>query len=301
MSDTQFSQALGPAFFPPPPVQEPVQVAVTVSVAPVLFAGSYNKLSRVVSQTPWFVDSPSGPRGLAAVLQHHDRRETDQHGRRKRTELSVEDVAAAGIKHVLRPEKATFTAGGREDVDVRMLGKGRPFVVEVTNPNIVPALITDDMVREMADISRAKTASVVLHNFRVVSKDYFAKMRSFESDKRKCYRCVVWTSREVPSDELEAKLHVDGGFLLKQKTPLRVLHRRTQAVRERQIFEACVVRVVSPNFFVLDVVAAAGTYIKEFVHGDSGRTLPNVAQLLNCDADIIQLDVTDIHTETSGT
>lgn len=28
----------------------------------------------------------------------------------------------------------TFTASGREDVDVRMLGSGRPFYVKIDNP-----------------------------------------------------------------------------------------------------------------------------------------------------------------------
>ena len=36
------------------------------------------------------------------------------------------------------------------------------------------------------------------------------------------------------------------------------------------------------------------TYVKEFVHGDRGRTIPNIAQLLNTKADIIQLDVTGL-------
>lgn len=36
------------------------------------------------------------------------------------------------------------------------------------------------------------------------------------------------------------------------------------------------------------------SYIKEFIHGDMGRTHPNLGSLLDCDADILQLDVTNI-------
>lgn len=37
---------------------------------------------------------------------------------------------------------------------------------------------------------------------------------------------------------------------------------------------------------------SASQYIKEFVHGDMGRTRPNIGQLLGCGAaDILQLDV----------
>ena len=43
----------------------------------------------------------------------------------------------------------------------------------------------------------------------------------------------------------------------------------------------------------------AGTYIKEFVHGDSGRTSPSLGSLLGCrdPAEILELDVLDIHME----
>ena len=39
----------------------------------------------------------------------------------------------------------------------------------------------------------------------------------------------------------------------------------------------------------------AGTYIKEFVHGDFGRTEPSLCSLLDCECDILQLDVRDVN------
>ena len=48
---------------------------------------------------------------------------------------------------------------------------------------------------------------------------------------------------------------------------------------------------ISPRFLQLDLTTQAGTYVKEFVHGDLGRTRPSVGSLLGCEADILQLDV----------
>lgn len=46
------------------------------------------------------------------------------------------------------------------------------------------------------------------------------------------------------------------------------------------------------SIFELNLVAQAGTYIKEFVHSDFGRTFPNLASILgDCNTDIIHLDV----------
>lgn len=82
-----------------------------------------------------------------------------------------------------------------------------------------------------------------------------------------------------------------GALVLAQSTPLRVLHRRTSAVRPRRIYACSVVRVLTPRVAVLDVTTQAVTYVKEFVHGDWGRTAPSVGSLLGCEADILQLDV----------
>ena len=47
----------------------------------------------------------------------------------------------------------------------------------------------------------------------------------------------------------------------------------------------------------LDLVTQAGTYVKEFCHGDFGRTVPNVGSLLGCTTDIMQLNVLDLQDE----
>ena len=43
--------------------------------------------------------------------------------------------------------------------------------------------------------------------------------------------------------------------------------------------------------FKLNLCTQAGTYVKEFVHGDFGRTSPSLCSILNCDVDILALDV----------
>ena len=37
---------------------------------------------------------------------------------------------------------------------------------------------------------------------------------------------------------------------------------------------------VNPHHFILEIEASGGTYIMEFVHGDLGRTRPNVGEIL---------------------
>ena len=85
-------------------------------------------------------------------------------------------------------------------------------------------------------------------------------------------------------------------FSIAQKTPIRVLHRRSAATRDRVIYSMRG-ELVDANHFYLHLVTPAGTYIKEFVHGDFGRTVPNMCELLSQDVDILTLDVMEIGLE----
>ena len=64
-------------------------------------------------------------------------------------------------------------------------------------------------------------------------------------------------------------------------------------VRQKVIYDAkC--ELLNDHYMILHLTTSAGTYVKEFVHGDLGRTVPNLGELLQCDADIIQLDVENV-------
>lgn len=76
------------------------------------------------------------------------------------------------------------------------------------------------------------------------------------------------------------------------------MNQRAQ-VRPKQVtFEKVVLLDGRPNWFTLQLRTQAGTYIKEFCHGDFGRTSPSVADLLGGGStvvEILQLDVLAVH------
>lgn len=45
---------------------------------------------------------------------------------------------------------------------------------------------------------------------------------------------------------------------------------------------------------VLDIITQAGTYVKELVHGEFGRTSPSITSTIGQEIDIIALDVNAI-------
>ena len=226
-------------------------------------------------QTPWIVDGV------------------------KRMPTSVEEIIIDNLKaDLLGFDEAKFASSGREDVDVRMLGRGRPFLFEVTNPRKT----------RFEDFSAAaericeNSDGVRVRDLQIVRKSDTKLLKDGEDSKTKVYTalCTLPRSRGYTLESIRERLEELKDVELDQKTPIRVLHRRPNAVRKRSVYwmrvQSCG-GLESGGFvvFKLKLATQAGTYVKEFVHGDFGRTMPNLRTILDCqEVDIVALDVEEI-------
>ncbi len=151
-------------------------------------------------------------------------------------------------------------------------------------------MAADELTRIEREVRERHAESVEIRSLRMGSKSAMEALQRGADAKRKVYACVVWVGKSVSSQELRERLDGVKNLQLDQKTPLRVLHRRSLMSRDNVIHWMRSERLNS-RFFILRVCTSAGTYVKEFVHGDMGRTRPSVGELLGCEADILQLDV----------
>ena len=107
---------------------------------------------------------------------------------------------------------------------------------------------------------------------------------------------------EIPDDSyiIETIMSLEG-VKLAQRTPERVAHRRADLIRRRTVFEVHppMIEKLSDGTKVIEVTmrCESGTYVKETVHGDSGRTQPSIASLLKAKCEVEWLDVGDIHAD----
>ncbi|XP_071438297.1 tRNA pseudouridine synthase Pus10 isoform X2 [Pithys albifrons albifrons] len=232
----------------------------------VFVAGRYNKYSRNLPQTPWIID-----------------------GERK-LESSVEELISEHLMAAFKADSFNFSSSGREDVDVRTLGNGRPFAMELVNPRRIH-FTAEDMKRLQQAIN-SSSDKIQVRDLQLVTREAIGRMKEGEEEKTKTYSALIWTDKAIQREDIE---FLDGikELQLEQKTPLRVLHRRPLAVRCRRI-HAMSAQLLDPHHFRLRLTTQAGTYIKEFVHGDFGRTKPNIGSLLKRTADILELDVESV-------
>lgn len=166
-------------------------------------------------------------------------------------------------------DNVNFIGCGREDVDVMCYE--RPFLLEIVNPK-------NNLNNHVVDVKfhmGVKICDLIL-----VTKKY---RNIFVNAK-----CVKIYKVEVMSNFYTNKIK-KGLCYLKQKTPIRVLHRRANLVRERCIEILDLVDRVQ----TLDIIirADAGTYIKEFVSGDFGRTVPSLTEINGHYCICLNLDV----------
>lgn len=232
----------------------------------IFVAGRYNKYSRSLSQTPWIIDG------------------------RRMMESSVEELIAEPLANSFRTKGFNFSSSGREDVDVRTLGKGRPFAMELLNPH--RSKFTKMEMKQIQETINTSSDKIAVRDLQIVTRECMGHMKEGEEEKTKSYTALVWTQKAIEKDDI-VFLDDIKELTLDQKTPLRVLHRRALAVRQR-VIHSMNARFRDPHHFYLRLKTQAGTYIKEFVHGDFGRTKPNLCQLLKMDTDILELDVESV-------
>lgn len=91
------------------------------------------------------------------------------------------------------------------------------------------------------------------------------------------------------------------GVILAQRTPERVAHRRADLIRRRTVYETSNPSIELMEDGVREVEftlrCESGTYVKETVHGDGGRTQPSLSSLIKAKCEVLWLDVGDIHAD----
>ncbi|AFH43102.1 MULTISPECIES: tRNA pseudouridine(54/55) synthase Pus10 [Fervidicoccus] len=230
-----------------------------VKVMPLFIKGRYIKAGRNISQVEWFDDD-------------------------KKQQLSVKGMLS--VLSEFYGGEVLLHASGREDVDVRMLGWGRPMVVEIKDPRTrrVPLSYISWLVNK-------NPYGIFILEEKGKRKDV-REIKELDSKKRKIYRIVV--AGDVPLNEKDADTIVRElkGKVIEQRTPTRVLVRRKDVARRKKVYD---ISLHAFSGVLIGLIETdGGLYIKELISGDNGRTKPNFSEILGKSVQCIELDVVKV-------
>ena len=257
---------------------------VEVDVHSAFVYGRYRKLERDIPQTEWPCNDCEG----SGYIGKQPCEKCDGTGYLYQD--SVEGLTAPVVRDVMDGTDTKFHGAGREDVDARMLGTGRPFVIEVMEPRRRRV----DVERLEGDINAFAEGRVEVEGLRLADYEMVERVKGLDASKR--YRAEVAFGGPVDADGLAAALAELEGATIEQYTPHRVDHRRASLTRERDVYETAG-ELDDETHATVEIHGAGGLYIKELISGDEGRTNPSLAGLLDVDAEVTALDVVGVYGE----
>ncbi len=224
--------------------------------------GYYNKLQRMIRQTK----------------------------RADSEDESVEGLIEGPIIESIGGIKAVLHGSGREDIDVLMLGEGRPFVLEVIAPG--KRRISRTLLKRIENkINVQNKGKIAVKLKKLCKKELIAIIKRAKFDKE--YEAIIELDKPITKEEMKK---IPSKILLMQRTPIRVANRRADLIRKRKIKSIKMIWIDNRHFKA-NILSQSGTYIKEFISGDNGRTNPSVSSILGRKAFCKELNVLRIHSE----
>ncbi len=217
--------------------------------------GCYQKLVRGIPQSKW--------------------------GTPHKYKTSVEEIIGKPLLKAADGFDIKLHGSGREDIDA-ICTAWRPFVLEVLKPK-----------KRKIDLKKAEKLingkKVRVKSLKIAGLDVVQKVKEAKPDKT--YKAVVKLEKEIKKSDLEKLKQLIG--TINQRTPQRVLHRRGNILRKREVKDLKT-RWLGKKKFEMIVKTEAGLYIKELISSDEGRTKPSVSEILGQKAVCEKLDVVRI-------
>jgi len=240
--------------------------------------GRYKKFSRDIPQTRWF----------CKICQGRGCKKCDYTG--QMYETSVEELIAKDFLIKTKGDGESLHGCGREDVDVRMLGNGRPFVLEIKNPKVRNL----DLPQLESNANNKNKNFIEISNLRFSNKEEIIRIKN--AVFKKIYRVTITAEKPINNEKLKKAAKSLPGCIISQFTPSRVAHRRANMVREKQIYN-CHIESVDDTIATLTLETESGTYIKELVSGDNQKTKPNISDMIGVPCKVSEMDVIEIRGE----
>ncbi|MCG3226431.1 MAG: tRNA pseudouridine(54/55) synthase Pus10 [Candidatus Heimdallarchaeota archaeon] len=255
----------------------PFSDSLEVKIRSLYVYGRYLKHLRTIPQTRWPCRKCKG-KGC---------KECGNTGRQYSE--SVEELVEVEAIKIAQGDKGVLHGSGREDVDARMLGTGRPFVLEIVSPKIR----TIDLLKLEKATNEHGIEKIEVRDYRWSSKKELVYLKGNAEESVKKYRASTTLSSPISEEALKKIDSYFKDIVIKQRTPTRVSHRRVDKIREKEV-HSIQSKKIDDHEIELIIECEGGCYVKELISGDNNRTIPSVSEVIGIQAICKELDVLEI-------
>ena len=162
------------------------KIKIRIQINPIFIEGKYKKLIRGIPQTKWPCRKCKG-KGC-----------DECNGTGKMYNESVEELISNIVLKETNGYEAKFHGAGREDIDVRMLGEGRPFVLEIKEPKF-RKLDLYSITNKVNEYSEGKTE---YNDLKFTERNRKAEIKVSSPDTFKVYRALVECEAKISEKDL---------------------------------------------------------------------------------------------------
>jgi tRNA pseudouridine synthase 10 len=236
-----------------------LQTTVFVKSSPIFLSGRYLKTIRGISQKKDKCQKCSG--SGCAICNYAGASPSN----------SVEDIIGSSLLKITKGDTTKFSWLGGEDKESLVLGNGRPFLLQVSNPK-VRWLKTNLTINENGIWSALKQQSPRL----------LFQLPSHFITKTKI---TIQAEQDLPSESLATLSNVLENSEVSFKAKSKIVKKKIYSLKTQRIDE---------KRFVLTMVADGGLFIKQFVGGQD-YIEPSISKIIGMKCECMAFDILDVN------
>lgn len=203
----------------------------------------------------------------------------------KRIELSIHEITEKIFKEIFHADKIIVHSAGREDIDTRVLGSGRPVVIEVKSPRIRNISLeylkthVEETTRELPiyiEITSQTTRSIVRY------------LKEYVKRKKRIYRVSVLSDEYIELRELVELENRFKSIEVRQKISRGI--RGIERERVRKVYSVKTYPI-SSRLFEAIINCEGGLRIRELINCNGDETRPCFTSVLGKRLTPLEVDI----------
>jgi tRNA pseudouridine synthase 10 len=194
---------------------------------------------------------------------------------------SIEEMMSEPIIKATEGTDVILHTSSWEKIESRVLGVGRPFILEVKNP--IKRFVDLDKFEEDVNIHSKKRIEISDLSF--VTKK-FVKILKIKGDDEKLFKAIVEFEQNISDDELKKIEKNLNNIIIKQTYQSRK--------SRKKVLHSVNIKRLGLNLVEMLIKSQGGLNIEGFITGEKVRTSPNIREIVGIPIKCFSYDIIGI-------